>query len=314
MILVEEDKRRILVSTPFPDFPSSQALRFQVLDDGKHMMAFVNGEPVLDRYVTDVRLATGTGVGFLLDGTDRSETTITSLEAHPRIVEMPKELFLKAPSFRKGMRAVLADDFAGKAGDIEGRTIPVGGLSWKRLVGKGVFELTGDGAARVRGSVNDPCPGRTAYCLEWADPDFADLEVTITPPGLARGQKHLCTAGIIFYQDRDNYVTLNVWRGDSYGGASLSTFFTFRGFEDIYDAIWTNVGDRVFYGRPSRIRVCCDGERYLVFVDEESVLYRAFRDVYPDFGNLSIRKVGILANWEFGTDTGSRFENFQARI
>jgi hypothetical protein len=60
--------------------------------------------------------------------------------------------------------------------------------------------------------------------------------------------------------------------------------------------------------------VCCDGERYLVFVNEEPVLYRAFRDVYPDVERLRIRKIGLLANWEFGNDTGSRFGQFRARI
>ena len=120
-------------------------------------------------------------------------------------------------------------------------------------------------------------------------------------------------AGFILYQDMENYVTLNVWRTDYYGGSSISTFFKFAGFEDIYDAIWTNVGNRVHYGKPSRLRLCCDGEQYLVFVDDEPVLYRAFRDVYADVEPLRIRKVGLLANWEFGNDTGSRFEQFRAR-
>jgi hypothetical protein len=36
--------------------------------------------------------------------------------------------------------------------------------------------------------------------------------------------------------------------------------------------------------------------------------------VYPDFVRLQIRKVGIIANWEFGTDTGSKFEQFRLRL
>ena len=68
------------------------------------------------------------------------------------------------------------------------------------------------------------------------------------------------------------------------------------------------------YGKPLRMRLCCDGERYLVFIDDEPVLYRAFRDVYPEVGRLQIRQVGIVANWEFGTDTGSRFEQFRLRV
>ena len=117
----------------------------------------------------------------------------------------------------------------------------------------------------------------------------------------------------IIYQDLNNYITLNVWRADYYNGASISTFFKFDGFEDLYDAIWTNVGNRVYYGRPSRLRLCCDGGQYLVFVDGEPVLYRAFTDVYSHVDRLSINKVGLMANWEWGCDTGSKFEQFKAR-
>jgi hypothetical protein len=63
-----------------------------------------------------------------------------------------------------------------------------------------------------------------------------------------------------------------------------------------------------------RLRLCCDGEQYVVFINDETVLYRAFRDVYPDVARLKICKVGIIANWEFGTDTGSTFAQFNLRI
>jgi hypothetical protein len=63
-----------------------------------------------------------------------------------------------------------------------------------------------------------------------------------------------------------------------------------------------------------RLGLSSDGDRYLAFIDDEPVLYRAFRDVYPDASRLQIRKVGIVANWEFGTDTGSTFQHFIARM
>ena len=109
-------------------------------------------------------------------------------------------------------------------------------------------------------------------------------------------------------------MTLNVYRSDYYPGGSVSTFFKFGGFEDVYDAIWSNVAGRVNYGKPLRLRLCCDGHRYLVFINDEAVLYRAFRDVYPDVDRLLIRKVGLVANWEFGNDTGSKFEQFKLRV
>lgn len=314
MVLVSKGERHVLASKTFPVLEENRKMRLQVLDDGNRMMAYVDGEPLLEGYVMDTRLEESTGVGiFLNNETARGMATVSSFEAHPRAVDMPDALFGEGPWYRKGKRIVVSDDFSGKAQDLEGRMITVGGQRWKRLIGSGVIETTGDGSARIRGSVEDPCSGRTAYCLDWKTPDFADLEAIIIPPGTDRGQRQRSIAGFILYQDRNNYVTLNVWRADYYGGASISTFFKFGGFEDIYDAIWTNVGDRVFYGRPSRLRVCCDGERYLVFVNEEPVLYRAFRDVYPDWERLRIRKIGLLANWEFGNDTGSRFEEFCAR-
>ena len=117
-----------------------------------------------------------------------------------------------------GSRDVVADDFAGQQGDLAGHVTPVGSKLWSRVIGKGVIEMTGDGAARIRGSVEDPCPGRTAYCVDWDFPQYADLAVTVTAPGTNRGQQEAGIAGFILYQDPDNYVTLNVWRGDYYAG------------------------------------------------------------------------------------------------
>lgn len=313
VIHVVKGERQVLASTDFPDSAGNRAHRIQVLDDGRHMMAYVDGEPLVGGYVKDTRLEGATGVGILLDDPARGMGTISSFEAHPRSIELPKSLTMESPWFRKGTRLVVADDFEGQPEDLEGRATPVGGLRWCRAMGTGVIETTGAGAARIRGNVQVPCPGRTAYCIDWEHPDFTDLEVIITPPGTQRGEKERSMAGFILYQDKENYVTLNVWRTDYYGGGSISTFFKFGGFEDIYDAIWTNVGNRVYYGKPSRLRLCCDGEQYLVFVNDEPVLYRAFRDVYADVEPLRIRKVGLLSNWEFGNDTGSRFEQFRAR-
>jgi hypothetical protein len=59
--------------------------------------------------------------------------------------------------------------------------------------------------------------------------------------------------------------------------------------------------------------VVFDGVQYLVFVNDEPVLMRALTDVYPNFNRLTINRVGILANWEWGNDTGSVFNQFVAR-
>jgi hypothetical protein len=150
--------------------------------------------------------------------------------------------------------------------------------------------------------------------VPWQHPGFADLEVTITPPGTGRGQGEHGLCGFIFWQDRDNYITVNIWVSDKYDGASISCFFQVDGFEDLYDAIWTNVGSRVTFGVPMRLRMAFDGTQYLVFVDDEPVLYRALKDVYAHYRPFSINRVGLLANWEWGRDTGSVFNDFVGRI
>jgi hypothetical protein len=176
------------------------------------------------------------------------------------------------------------------------------------------MELTAGGSVKICATVKQPNPGRTAYTIDWDYPEFADLEVNITPAGTAKGQREHGLCGFIFWQDDDNYVTVNIWRADTYGGASISCFFHLDGFEDLYDAIWSNVGDRVYYGVPLNLRMSFDGMNYMIFLNEEPVLYRALTDVYPDRQRLSINRVGLLANWEWGNDTGSVFRNFTGRI
>ena len=314
IVCVDQGIQQVLTSRDYTDRKPSLSRRIQVLDDGNRLMAYIDGEPLAEGWIFDTRLNEATKVGTFTDALEQADSSIQFLEAHPRHVRLPEILDMGAPWARKGTRVVVADNFAGERGNMDGRELPVGVGRWTRLIGKGIIEVTGDGAARIRGSVATPCPGRTAYCIDWAQPDFADLEAIIIPPGTKRGQREHCIAGFILYQDSDNYVTLNLWRGDSYGGASISTFFMFDGFEDLYDAIWTNVGNRIYYGHPSRLRLCCDGEQYCVLVDDEPVLYRAFSDVYPNVSRLQIRKIGLIANWEFGTDTGSTFKEFCGRL
>jgi hypothetical protein len=292
----------------------TSSMRLQVLDDGVRLMAYIDGQPLLDKWLRDSRFQEASQVGIYFYSPEQEQTVIHAFEAHPRQVKLPTVLEMGVPWFRKGTETVVADDFAGDAGDLDNRPTSSGGKRWHRLIGDGVIEVTGGGAARVRASAQEPCPGRTAYCVDWPHADFVDMEVTITPPGKQRGEKERTTAGFILYQDPSNYVTLNVYRSDYYPAGSTSTFFKFGGFEDVYDAVWSNVADRVNYGQPLRLRLCCDGERYLVFINDETVLFRAFRDVYPNVEKLMLRKVGILANWEFGTDTGSTFEQFILRV
>lgn len=293
--------------------PNKELVEVLVLDDGRELLLSVEFSTFLRSGLRDDASCDATKIGLMLEG-DRDDGSVLHLiEAHPRTVRLPEVLNVGTPSFAMGSEMVIADDFVGIPADLEGRETPIGDRRWTKRIGTGVLELTGHGALRVRADPLRPCPDRTAYLVDWASADLADLEITVTPPGTRTGERHQTTAGLILYQDALNYLTVNAYRADYYPGGSVSSFFRFRGFEDVYDAIWTNVADRIDFGKAARIRLCCDGETYVVMVNGETVLHRAFSDVYPTFRRLRIRKVGVLANWEFGTDTGSRFEGFIAR-
>lgn len=285
----------------------------QILDDGRKFALYLQGELLFDSRFTDSRLEAAAGVGFNTGSADRG-LYIRQFEAHPRRVKLPHTLDMGEPWLRKGEQVILAEDFNGPAQDLAGKVTNIGSKVWKRDIGKGVIDITGNGSAKIRASVKNPSPGRMAYSVDWDHPEFVDLEVTITPPGTTRGQKEHGLSGFIFWQDENNYFTINIWLADSYGGASISTFFQVDGFEDLYDAIWSNVGARVFWGMPCRFRVVFDGLNYIAFLDDEPVLYRALTDVYPDCKRFSINRVGLISNWEWGVDTGSRFNDFVGRI
>ncbi|MEB3337939.1 MAG: hypothetical protein VKJ46_10780, partial [Leptolyngbyaceae bacterium] len=138
-------------------------------------------------------------------------------------------------------------------------------------------------------------------------------QVRIPPPGTGRHQDQKGRGGLIFWQDDHNYITVSTWLDDWYQGASISSFFYLKGFEELYDAVWTNVGSRVYWGIPYLLRVVFDGLHFRAYVNQDPVLYRALTDVYKHTKPLSINRVGIVANWEWGDDTGSIFSDFIAK-
>lgn len=287
----------------------------QILDDGEQFSLYLNGVLVFDTRFSDTRFRDATGLGCgVVNFTGENAIYLRSFEAHPRSVPIPAALNLGTPWMRTGTQPVLGDEFDGAAGELTGRTTTTGGQIWQKNLGCGIIEVTGTSSARVRASVQQPNPGRTVYTVAWGHPDFADLQVQLTPPGTDRGQGENGRSGLIFWQDAENYIIINTWLDDNYAGASISSFFYFDGFEDIYDAVWTNVGKRVFWGKPYTLRVVFDGLHYIAFVNDEPVLYRAVTDIYPHMRRLKINRVGIVANWEWGNDTGTVFKHFLAKI
>jgi hypothetical protein len=309
--LVEDGRHeRIASSSTLGDVGSTMTL--QVIDDGSLVAAFLNGRAAFDAPVRDTRFADATGVG-LRARAGQPGAVVRAFEAHPRAISAPRGLSLPSPWNPSGTQIVAQDDFHGPASDLHGRRTPIGNKLWERVIGSGRYDLTGSGAVRVRASVEHPNPGRTAYLISWERADLADLEVEITPPGTARGQRQAGRCGLVFWQDPKNYITVTTYLDDGYVGASVSSFFQIGGYEELYDAVWTMVADRIIWGRPFRFRMVFDGMRYLAYVDDEPVLYRALSDVYSDLRPLSIRKVGLVTNWEWGDDTGSLLRNFRAK-
>ncbi len=285
----------------------------QILDEGKTFSLYLNGKLVFTKRFVDSRLQTATAIGIAATEAN-SNLYFQALEAHPPSVPIPQELDLGCPREAKGTKVVIADNFAAPAQDLAGTTTSIGEKVWQQEMGMGAIALTGNNSAKVQADRQNPNPGRTAYTLAWDNPNFAELEVEITPPGNSRGQREKGRGGLIFWQDANNYIIINNWLDDCYGGASISSFFYLKGFEELYDAVWTNVGDRITWGVSHKLRIVFDGMNYMVYVNNEPVLYRALTDVYPDTVKLAINRVGIVANWEWGNDTGSIFENFVASV
>ncbi len=298
---------------PDINLKAGKTCSLQVCDDGRSMAAYLDGKLLFGGWVVDERLGSASGVGVFAKG-EASGLYLNSFEAHPRTIVAPPGLRLQLPAAQKGDRELFRDAFAGDADDLDGHPSAWDGQVWRRQLGNGVISLRKGKGACVQASPETPAPGRTAYTLAWELPEFADLEIEVLPPGIGRDQGHKGRAGLIFWQDAGNYIIVNTWLDDYYGGASISSFFTLDHFEDIYDAVWTNVGSRIFWGTPYRLRVAFDGMTYTAYVNDEPVLYRSLSDVYPDAARLVINRVGIAANWEWGTDTGSEFRSFTARV
>lgn len=291
---------------------SNQVHSIQILDDGEIICCYLDGIRLFDKELMDTRLQDAVGVG--LSAIEPSPVFIRYFEAHARSIPIPDSLSFESPWMREGHNLIIADAFEGNPRELAGTVCSQGNRRWEKTFGKGSFHVTGRNSVQVNASPKNANPGRTIYTVAWEHPEFADIAVEIIPPGTNRGQGEKGRGGLIFWQDPKNYIIINNWLDDCYEGSSISCFFMIKGFEDLYDAVWTNVGRRIEWGVPYNLRIVFDGLNYIAFVNHEPVLYRSLRDVYPNLPPLAIKRVGIVANWEWGNDTGSVFKNFIAKV
>ncbi len=297
----------------------------QVVDDGTTLVVLLDGRRVLGPVEVGPAPVGATGVGV------HGGRALVELEAHPLALQPPDDLAFAPLPVPQGTVPVLADDFAALGvvprADLAGLTSSVGS-PWERSVGARAFSVDAGGAlvppaaavehhggklARVADKLRHASSERLAYTVAWPQPDLADLTTTILAPGTDRDQGEGSRAGLIFWQDPANFLIVNTWLDDGYDGTSVSSFLRLGGYEDVYDAVWTNVGRRITWGVPFELRTAFDGEVHTTWVDGEPVLYRRVTDVYPRASALRINRVGLVANWEFGQDTGSRFVRFEGR-
>lgn len=302
----------VLSSFVMPEVTDTDTHDVQIRDDGQRLGISIDGTlPV--GWIDDAREGEQARVHL-----EAEPGVVHRLLGYPRTAPLPGALRPVRYPARPGrvdpgtgpvLVDCLVDEFR-TVGDLE---LPDReGLPWRRTTGAGRIIATDDGA-RVDATAECPLPGRVVYTVPSPDPALVEIEIDVKPPGTERGQSERGRAGVVFEQADGDALIVATWLDDVYGGASISSFFRLDGFEDLYDAIWSNVGSGVVWGRPYRLRVCFDGSTYDAYLDDELVIHRNLRDVHPHQRRLRIDRVGLVANWEWGTDTGSVFRRFVAR-
>jgi hypothetical protein len=278
----------------------------QILDHGNRIRCFLNNEEIAESGgVVDITHREGAGIGFQFG--HLSDLWIRNFEAHPRNVAIPEVLLMEAPYQRKGEMVAVSHDFPGSPGtDLEGRPTAPRGKAWTRSLGKAILERTGNNSVRVRGTA----PQDTYYTVSWDDPGFADLKLTITPPGSAYGQGHRCRAGIIFWQDMAHYLCFRYLTDDGqYNAAEIEGVLSHGKFQAVFRRIV--FGTDIFPGVTGNLRATFDGENFICYRDAEAAITSSVKDIDPTFSPLTINRVGIGVGVG---DTGSLMTDFEARV
>ena len=172
-------------------------------------------------------------------------------------------------------------------------------VSWEPTLGPGILTLA-EGGLTIEKSGNE----RTLYTIPWDQAELADLESEILPVG------QQSRAGVCFWQDAQHHLVVAL--SLDHNERAVVGMLRFAGYEDPYSKVWSRAPDLLYHGVPVRLRVAFDGEQFQAYLDDEPVLYRALRDIYPGADRLRIHRVGLaLSGW--GQDSGSIFRRWIAR-
>ncbi|WP_297561688.1 hypothetical protein [Meiothermus sp.] len=262
----------------------------QVLDNGHALNITLDGSPLFgERPLLESRLGQETGVGLKGQAAD--------LEVHPREINLPPTLELGRPWQVKGQQTVFVPHLDQAAENLL--------LTWEPTMGPGNL-MPAEGGLTIEAAGLE----RTVYTIPWDHPQLADLESEILPPEQHKKRQSQCRAGVCFWQDAQHHLVVTLWLDKT--EHAVVSMLRFAGYEDPHSKVWTHVPGKLYLGVPVKLRVVCDGMQFQVYLDDEPVLYRALRDIYPGADRLEIRRVGLALSG-YGKDTGSIFRTWIAR-
>ncbi|AWR87255.1 hypothetical protein [Meiothermus taiwanensis] len=282
-------KTYLLASEPHP-YLTQDPHWVQVLDDGQALNITLDGSPLFsEKPLHEPRLGQETGVGLKGQAAD--------LEVHPREINLPPALELGHPWQVKGQQTVFVPHLNQAAENLL--------LTWEPTMGPGAL-MPAEGGLTIEAAGLE----RTVYTIPWEQANFADLECEILPPEKNGKRQAQSRAGVCFWQDAQHHLVVALSLDES--EHAVVAMLRLAGYEDPYSKVWTHVPDKLYFGVPVRLRAVCDGGQFQVYLDDEPVLYRALRDIYPGADRLEIRRVGLALSG-YGRDTGSIFRAWVAR-
>lgn len=292
----------VVATTGATTFTPNATHTLQVVDDGSKMHCFLDDAEIPGSGgFTDSALASEIGVGIYVANV--STTRIADFESHARAIAIPDVALLGAPFERQGSTSVATEDFTGDAGDLDGKTTATGGLTWRKDL-TGVVALTGAGTALYTVASN----ATAYYTFPWANPTFADLQVGMTPPGAGYGNGEDGLAGVLFWQDANNWLIGRVYLTDAQvGNSEYEIVNCTSGTSSVIRR--AAMATTIAHGVPVTVRMSFDGDRFCLWHGgtEPVIAWSLTNENKPQ---IAINRVGIYADTD---NTGTAFDDFVAR-